>query len=85
MVWGQTYTVTTVADPGWLLTSQSHSDGSITIANDETTITATAQRVGCHVDDGNDWVQCMVYVDDGDEWVLCQVYADDGVEWGLVY
>ena len=60
-------------------------DGSITIDLTNPSLTATSQRVGCHLDDGESYVQAVMYVDDGESWQMVQAYVDDGNAWNLVY
>lgn len=60
-------------------------DGSMTIGLTNPSLTATSQRVGCHIDDGAQWVQAMIYLDTGAEWVMAQAYLDNGASWELVY
>lgn len=79
--------VSIAANSGFLLKSRDPiQDGTITIpANNNTVISAIAQRVGCHLDNGVEWVQGMIYYDNGIEWIMCQAYYDDGTQWHLVY
>ena len=85
LVWGNSYPITTTANTGYIVKEQSHPDGTLTIEADETDVSATGQRVGCHLDDGNDWVQAVMYYDDGEEWHMVQAYYDNGNSWELVY
>lgn len=83
--WGAEYALTTVANAGFIIKTQSHADGNVEIDADEITISATSQRVGCHIDDGDDFVQAVMYVDNGVSYDMVQAYVDNGVSWELVY
>lgn len=83
--WGNEYALTITANTGFIIKTQSHADGNVEIDADEITISATSQRVGCHIDDGNDFVQAVMYVDNGVSWDMVQAYVDNGVSWELVY
>ena len=85
LTWGNGYSLLIEPLAGWIIKSQSHPNGTVTIAADETTITATGQRVGCHIDDGNQWVQAVMYMDTGNDWQMVQAYYDNGNSWELVY
>ena len=75
-----------VANTGFLLKSRDPAtDGSMTIGTSNPSLSATSQRVGCHLDDGENWVQACIYYDDGEEWHMVQAYYDNGEEWSLVY
>ena len=78
LTWGNSYTLTIKANAGWIIKTRSHADGSVTLNADEITISATGQRVGCHIDDGNDFVQAVMYMDTGNDWQMIQAYVDDG-------
>lgn len=83
--WGNEYALSIAPNTGFIIKTQSHPNGDVEIDADEITISATSQRVGCHIDDGEEWVQAVMYLDTGAEWVMVQAYVDDGNEWGLVY
>lgn len=85
LVWGNSYPITTTANTGYIVKTQSHPDGTLTINADETDVSATGQRVGCHIDDGEEWVQAVMYYDDGTGWHMVQAYYDNGNSWELVY
>jgi len=75
-----------VANTGYIIkTRDPATDGSMTISTSNPSLSATSQRVGCHLDDGNDWVQAVMYYDDGEAWHMVQAYYDNGVAWRLVY
>ena len=74
------------ANAGFIIkTRDPATDGSMTISTSNPSLSATSQRVGCHLDDGNDWVQAVMYYDDGEAWHMVQAYVDNGVSWELVY
>lgn len=83
--WGNEYAMTIAPNTGFIIKTRSHPDGDVEIDADEITISATSQRVGCHIDDGEEWAQYVMYLDTGVEWVMIQAYVDNGAEWGLVY
>ena len=85
LTWGNSYSLLVEPLAGYIIASQSHPNGTVTISADETTISATGQRVGCHIDDGENWVQAIMYVDTGSTWVMAQAYYDNGTGWELVY
>ena len=73
------------ANSGYTLTSRNpQTDGTQKITG-TFSLSATAQRVGCHIDNGTEWGQYLVYIDNGTEWELCQIYYDDGEQWVLAY
>ena len=88
-----TYALSMTAQPGWIIKTRSPAASvtQVVITKDGTTpsnisaISATSQRVGCHIDDGNQWVQAVMYMDTGNDWVMVQAYVDDGNSWKLVY
>ena len=78
------YTIT--ANGGFIIkTRDPATDGSMTIDLTNPSLSATSQRVGCHLDDGDNWVQAVMYYDDGDQWQMVQAYYDDGASWNLVF
>lgn len=83
--WGNEYALLVTPNTGFIVKTQSHPNGNVEINADEITISATGQRVGCHIDDGESWIQAVIYFDDGDGWVMIQAYIDDGNSWNLVY
>jgi len=85
LTWGNEYALLVTPNAGWIVKTQSHPNGDLEIGADEITITATGQRVGCHIDDGDNWVQAVIYYDNGEEWEMIQAYYDDGASWNLVY
>ena len=85
LTWGNSYTLTIKANAGWIIKTRSHADGSVTLNADEITISATGQRVGCHIDDGNEYEQAVMYMDTGNDWQMIQAYVDNGNSWELVY
>ena len=85
LTWGNSYTLLVEPLAGWIIKTQSHPNGSVTLNADETTISATGQRVGCHIDDGDNWVQAVIYYDNGVSWEMIQAYVDDGASWTLAY
>ena len=85
LTWGNEYALLVTPNAGWIVKTQSHPNGDVEIDADETTITATGQRVGCHIDDGAQFVQAVMYMDTGNDWQMIQAYVDDGNSWNLVY
>ena len=85
LTWGQSYPLLVSPNAGWIVKTQSHPNGNVEVAADEITITATGQRVGCHIDDGTQYVQAVMYLDTGSDWQMVQAYYDDGTDWNLVY
>lgn len=74
------------ANAGFIIKSRDPAtDGSMTISTSNPSLSATSQRVGCHLDDGDNWVQACIYYDDGAQWHMVQAYVDNGVSWELVY
>jgi uncharacterized repeat protein (TIGR02543 family) len=85
LTWGNEYALLVTPNAGWIVKTQSHPNGNVEMDADEITITATGQRVGCHIDDGNEYVQAVIYMDTGNDWQMIQAYYDDGNSWQLVY
>ena len=85
LTWGNEYALLVTPNAGWIVKTQSHPNGDVEMDADEITITATGQRVGCHIDDGDEFVQAVIYMDTGDDWQMIQAYVDDGNSWNLVY
>lgn len=81
-----TYALTITANAGFIIKTRSPAnDGNVTISDNTTSLSATSQRVGCHLDDGVNYVQAVMYYDDGATWNMIQAYVDDGANWRLVY
>lgn len=81
-----TYALTITANSGFVTKTRSPaSDGNVTISDNTTELSSTSQRVGCHLDDGANWWQAIMYYDDGANWFMVQAYYDNGATWELVY
>ena len=78
------YSVT--AKSGYIIkTASPGTSGTITIpANNNTSISATSQRVGCRIDSGAAWQQYLIYIDNGASWDLYLAYYDNGASWDLL-
>lgn len=84
---GKVCAYTIKANSGFIIKTRSPAtDGSMTIKTSANpSLSAVSQRVGCHLDDGDNWVQACIYYDDGAQWHMVQAYVDNGVSWELVY
>ena len=83
--YAQTYSYSITANTGYLLKTYSPAlSGAITIDLENPSITATAQRVGCFIDDGNQSLY-LIYIDNGAQWELYLAYIDNGAQWELQY
>ena len=81
-----TYALTITANAGFIIKTRSPAnDGNVTISDNTTSLSAASQRVGCHLDNGVEWVQAVMYVDNGVSWDMVQAYYDNGNSWELVY
>lgn len=83
---GSSCSYSIAANAGFIIKTRSPaSDGSMTISTSNPSLSATSQRVGCHLDDGESWTQAVIYYDDGEDWTMVQAYLDNGESWELVY
>ena len=84
--YGKSCSYSISANTGYVLATYSPGlSGTITIpANNNTSLSATAKRVGCRVYNGSAWKQAMIYVYNGSQWKMCQAYVYNGSQWKLL-
>ena len=83
---GDTCAYSMTANDGYIIKDRDpETDGTMTIAATNPSLSATSQRVGCHLDDGVNWIQAVMFYDNGVSWDMIQAYYDNGVSWELVY